>query len=164
VSAPETASATAKGWVVALCIGTGGIPKRPVDHAQLGPAGLQGDRSRNAPHGGPDRALCLLSSAEITSMANDGVPVAGPGAFGENLVYAGIEPAELRPGDQLAIGDEAVVELSDVREPCLTLKRLDRRFPDLMLGRSGFMARVLRPGRIAAGQVISRLAPPDRLR
>jgi hypothetical protein len=34
--------------------------------------------------------------------------------------------------------------IHDVREPCKTLKSVDARFPNLMLGRSGFVCRVVR--------------------
>jgi len=38
-----------------------------------------------------------------------------------------------------------------VREPCGTLKSVDARFPNLMLGRSGFVCRVLREGLLRPG-------------
>ncbi len=152
------------GRLLAVCIGPGGIPKRAVPEAELTLEGLAGDRSRHRLHGGRDRAVCLLSALEIAALVRDGVPASEPGTFGENLVYEGLDPERLRPGDRLRIGEQAIVELTDVREPCGTLRPLDRRFPDLMLGRSGFMARVVRPGVLAPGLPIWLLAPPPGLR
>jgi len=147
------------GRIVAVCIGGGGIPKRPTEGAAVGPDGLEGDGHRYHLHGGRDRALCLLSVAEVRSMEADGVDVHGPGAFGENLLIDGLDFAQLRAGDRLRVEtDEAPIELElfDVREPCATLARLDRRFPDLMVGRSGFMARVHSRGVLRPGSAIDR--------
>jgi MOSC domain-containing protein YiiM len=81
-----------------------------------------------------------------------------PGSFGENLLIDGLDFGALRPGDRLAIGDEVVIEVHGVREPCGTLRPLDRRFPDLMAGRSGFVCKVVREGRVANGDAVAVLA------
>ncbi|MEO0652749.1 MAG: MOSC domain-containing protein [Planctomycetota bacterium] len=142
------------GRIVAVCLGPGGIPKRSVERARVGELGLEGDGHRYRLHGGRDRALCLLSVAEVRALEADGVRVVGPGAFGENLLYEGLDPRDLRPGDRLRVGAEVELELTDVREPCKVLRAIDARFPDLMLGRSGHLARVLRPGAVAAGDAL----------
>ena len=162
--------ASAVGRVVAVCAGPGGIPKHPVDAAACGPLGLEGDGHRYHLHGGEARALCLLFEAEVRALAAedvgdaDGLP---PGTFGENLRVAGLDPADLRPGDRLTFrapgggradatgaADAVTCELTDVRSPCKTLTALDPRFPDLMLGRSGFVARVVTGGRLAPGMEV----------
>lgn len=129
----------------------------------MGPLGLEGDRQRSPHHGGPDRALSLLCTGEIESLAADGVVVCGPGSFGENLVLNGLDPADLRPGDRLRIGPEVELMLNDVRAPCSTLCSLDPRFPDLMLGRSGFLARVLRGGALEPGMEVVHIAADPTL-
>ena len=53
--------------------------------------------------------------------------------------------------------DEVLLELHDVREPCGTLRELDRRFPDLMVGRSGWVCRVIEEGVVRAGTTIVRV-------
>lgn len=137
--------------VLGVCLGPGGIPKHPQGRATLGLLGLVGDAHRFRLHGGPDRAVCLLTAAEARSLATDGVPDRGPGTFGENLRIEGLDPAALRPGDRLAIGPEVLLELHDVRAPCRTLAPLDPRFPDLMIGRSGWLCRVVRGGSLEPG-------------
>lgn len=144
--------------LVAVCVGPGGIPKHPVPLARVGPLGIEGDRQRSPHHGGENRAVSLLAAEEIAALEEDGVPARGPGAFGENLVTEGLDPAELRPGDRLRIGPEVELVLTDVRAPCSTLCSLDPRFPDLMLGRSGFLARVLRGGPLEPGMHIVHIA------
>ena len=151
------------GRLVAVCIGPGGIPKHTVERARLTTAGLDGDRHRHPEHGGLARALCLLSTAEVRSLAEDGVAGAlEPGTFGENLLIDGLDFADLRPGDRLSFarvpgagvaGGRVVCELSDLRAPCVTLKSVDSRLPDLMCGRSGFVARGIEVGE--SGELIA---------
>lgn len=140
-----------EGRVVAVCVGSGGIPKHAVGSASVGPLGLEGDAHRFKLHGGPNRAVCLFAIEDYRSLQRDGVACEPPGAFGENVLTEGLDYALLRPDDQLEIGAEVVVAIHDVREPCGTLKKLDRRFPDLMIGRSGFVCRVVRTGVLAPG-------------
>jgi len=149
---------TARGSVVAVCVGPGGIPKHPVASARVGALGLEGDKQRQKFHGGANRAVCILSVAEVRSIERDGVRGLVPGSFGENLLIDGLDFGVLRPGDRLAIGDEVVIEVHGVREPCGTLRPLDRRFPDLMAGRSGFVCQVVREGVVATGEAVTVLA------
>lgn len=142
--------------VVAVCLGPGGIPKRTVPEAEVTVDGLVGDKQRMHFHGGRNRAVCLLSVEEVRSLEQDGVAVEGAGAFGENLLMEGAHGWELRPGDRLRIGDTVLIELHDVREPCGTLRKVDRRFPDLMIGRSGWVCRVLEEGTVCPGMTIQR--------
>lgn len=147
-----------EGTILAVCLGPGGIPKHSVPEARATANGLAGDKQRYTKiHGGPNRALCLFSSADYASLRRDGVPCEMPGTFGENVLVEGLDFAQLLPGEELALGDEVVIELFDVREPCGTLKSVDARFPNLMLGRSGFVCRVLREGLLRPGMRVRRL-------
>ena len=162
MSSNEENPQTVTGKVLAVCIGPGGLPKRAVPAAKIGPLGLEGDRHRSIHHGGEDRAVCLLSIEEVRLLERDGVPHIEPGGFGENLRTEGIDLGRLVPGDRLAIGDAVELEVNDVREPCATLQSVDARFPDLMVGRSGLLARVVRAGELCPNQEIRRLLTPKR--
>jgi MOSC domain-containing protein YiiM len=142
------------GTVVAVCAGPGGIPKQPLASARVSFDGLEGDRHRSRFHGGANRAVCLFSIEDYRSLQRDRVVCEPPGAFGENVLVEGLDFSRLRAGDELAIGDEVRVAIHDVREPCGTLKSVDKRFPDLMLGRSGFVCRVVTPGILRPGMSI----------
>lgn len=144
------------GVVLAVCIGGGGIPKHAVDAAEVTLAGLVGDKQRFPFHGGANRAVCLFSIEDYHKLARDGVACATPGTFGENVLTEGLDFAALRADDELAIGDGVLIAIHDVREPCKTLRSVDARFPNLMLGRSGFVCRVIRPGVIRPGMPIQR--------
>lgn len=144
------------GVVRAVCLGGGGIPKHAVEEAEVTLAGLVGDRQRFAFHGGANRAVCLFAIEDYRKLALEGVRCETPGTFGENVLTEGLDYASLRADDELSIGDEALLAIHDVREPCKTLKSVDARFPNLMLGRSGFVCRVIRPGVIRPGMSIRR--------
>lgn len=149
--------------IVAVCLGPGGIPKHPVEEGLVGPLGLEGDGHRFRLHGGPDRALCLLSEEVYAALREDDVDCSAPGTFGENVLLRGLDDASLRPGDRLHLGDDVVVEIHDVRAPCKTLKSVDGRFPDLMLGRSGWVCRVVETGTIRPGMTVTKgRSAPDR--
>ncbi|MBK7642743.1 MAG: MOSC domain-containing protein [Planctomycetes bacterium] len=147
---------TIEGTILAVCIGPGGIPKHAVPEARATSNGLVGDKQRFRMHGGAKRALCLFSSGDYASLRRDGVACEQPGSFGENVLVEGIDFKLLLPLERLALGDEVEIELHDVREPCGTLKSVDARFPNLMLGRSGFVCRVLREGLLRPGMRVRR--------
>jgi len=147
-----------EGTVVAVCIGPGGIPKHAVRSASVGPLGLEGDGHSFRLHGGANRAVCLFSIEDYKSLMRDGVEADAPGSYGENLTTLGLDYRVLRPGDLLRVGAELELEIFDVREPCGTLKTIDRRFPNLMVGRSGWVCRVRAPGEVHPGDRIVRTA------
>ena len=144
------------GTVISVCSGPGGIPKHPVVEARVQTLGLEGDGHRYHLHGGADRAVCLFSVENYSALQADGVACEAPGAFGENLLTRGLADEALEIGDHLHVGDEVVLEIFDVREPCVTLKLLDARFPELLIGRSGWLCRVVTPGLLRAGAPIRR--------
>lgn len=154
-STGETPRSSA-GRVLAVCVGPGGIPKHPVEAAEVVELGLAGDAHRFPYHGGAHRAVCLFAIEDYRRLEVDGVRATPPGAYGENLLTDGLDYALLVAGDRLRVGEEVLLEIHDVREPCKTLKPIDARFPNLMLGRSGFLCRVLRGGLVRPGDAITR--------
>lgn len=106
------------GRVLQVNVSPGGVPKRAVDRAWVGPLGLEGDRHRHdTVHGGPHRAVALLGIEAIGRVQADGHPIA-PGSVGENLTTEGIELATLPIGTRLAIGDQLLLEISAPANPC----------------------------------------------
>lgn len=154
-----------EGVVLAVCVGPGGVRKHAVATAEVGELGLAGDKQRFRFHGGPNRAVCLFSIEDCRALQHDGVTCESPGTFGENVLTEGLDYRALRPDDVLTIGDVVRIAIHDVREPCKALKSVDTRFPNLMLGRSGFVCRVITGGTIAAGMPVrvgSGVATPSR--
>lgn len=108
---------TQVGSVARLHVSDGGVPKRPVESAEVGPRGLVGDRQADRRHHGrPLQALCLWSAEVIEALRAEGHPI-GPGSAGENVTLAGIDWATVRPGARLRIG-EVLAEISAWSTPC----------------------------------------------
>jgi MOSC domain-containing protein YiiM len=148
------------GHVVSINISNGGVPKRPVDRADVGSLGIVGDVQRNLKyHGGPDRALCLYSMDLIDVLRADGHPIA-PGTTGENVTICGLDWAALVPGLRLSLGD-VDVEITGYASPCHKIQpsftdgdsgRIDqRRHP----GWSRVYCRILTPGVLRPGAAVS---------
>ena len=126
-----------QGTLAQLNVSQGGVPKRPVLFARVSKDGVDGDAQRNLKyHGGPDRALCLYSVELYDWLRGEGVDLCA-----------------LAAGDRLRVGD-CLIELTDVREPCRTLKKWDERFPKLILGRSGWVAKVIEEAVVKPGDAI----------
>jgi MOSC domain-containing protein YiiM len=138
----------------------GGVPKLAVREAWLTPAGLEGDRQRDLRfHGGPERALCLYSLERILELQREGHAIF-PGSVGENVTVVSLDWARLEPGSRLALGDEAVVEVTRYTTPCKTIADSFARQDFTRIshkqhpGYSRVYARVLRTGRLAVGQTV----------
>lgn len=152
--------------IVSLNISSGGVPKRPMETADVGPLGLAGDVQRNRKfHGGPDRALCLYSMDLIDALRAEGHPI-DPGSTGENVTISGLEWPQLVPGVRLSLG-EVEVEVTGYANPCRNIqpsfldgdsRRIDqRRRP----GWSRVYCRVVRPGALRRGDPVEvRTASP----
>jgi MOSC domain-containing protein YiiM len=152
-----------EGRVFQLNVSNGGVPKLTVREAVLTPNGLEGDRQRDLRyHGGPNRALCLFALERVLELQAEGHPIF-PGSAGENLTVVGLDWSGLAPGARLALGEEAVVEITSYTAPCKNIaasfkggdfKRISQKVHP---GHSRLYARVLRPGRLAVGQPVTLL-------
>ncbi len=108
---------TQEGVVASLHVSDGGVPKLPVEMAEVGDRGLVGDRQATRQHHGrPLQALCLWSSEVIGALQAGGHPIA-PGLAGENITVAGVDWSTIRPGVQVLVGD-VLAEISAYAVPC----------------------------------------------
>lgn len=153
-----------EGRIFQLNVSNGGVPKLAVREAALTAKGLEGDRQRDLRyHGGPERALCLFALERVLELQAEGHPIF-PGSAGENLTLVGLEWSGLAPGARLALGGEAVVEVTSYTAPCKRIaasfaggdfKRISQKVHP---GHSRLYARVLSPGRLAVGQSVKLLS------
>ena len=149
-----------RGVIEAVCVSPGGLPKLPVPAAFATPAGLDGD-AHNHPHihGGPEKALLLISAECLGELRALGFPVA-PGVLGENLATRGLDFTQLDAGMRFRAGG-AWIELTRLRRHCRQLEPLNAgrtgRIQQLIQARphlGGWYARVLVGGWIRAGDII----------
>lgn len=162
-----------KGFLKQISRSNGGIPKWAVSGpVALTEAGVEGDRQRDLRfHGGPEKAVLMIAAMVIDNLAAQGCRVC-PGALGENLTVAGLDPHEWRSGQRWSIGSGPVIELTTLRVPCshlhiygLTVGRQlydsackagDPSSPAWAHG--GFYARVVRPGLLEDGASVTLLS------
>jgi MOSC domain-containing protein YiiM len=139
--------------LVQVNVSPGGMPKLPVASAFVSAEGVEGDRQRNLKyHGGPERAVCLYSEELYAWLREQGVKVTN-GNVGENFTTRGLDLSRLSKGDRLRIGG-CMIEITNVRVPCSQLKKWDVDLPELIVGRSGWVARVVEEGSVRPGDPI----------
>jgi MOSC domain-containing protein YiiM len=92
-----------------------------------------------------------------------------PGDMGENVTTRGVDLLGLPTGARLRLGDDAVVEITGLRNPCVQLDRfqrglmgavLDRDADGKLIRKAGVMAVVLASGDVRVGDAISLELPP----
>lgn len=93
----------------------------------------------------------------------------GPGDIGENVTTRGIDLLALPTGTKLHLGDEAVVEVTGLRNPCSQLDRfqqglmaavLEHRADGVLVRKAGIMGIVQSGGDVRPGDRISIELPP----
>ncbi len=133
---------------------TGGA-KKPVPRAALCFDNFDGDgQADRVNHGGPDKAVCIYPFDHYAYWEKTLGRELSPGAFSENLTVSRALETDVCIGDVFSIGG-AVVQVSQPRMPCNKLagkngERLLVRWV-AQTGYTGFYARVLSEGVVAAG-------------
>jgi MOSC domain-containing protein YiiM len=91
-----------------------------------------------------------------------------PGALGENVTTVGIDLLALSAGTRMHLGEDAVVELTGLRNPCVQIDRYRDGLLKRVVGRdaegttilrSGVMSVVVRGGTVRAGDVVQVVVP-----
>jgi len=155
------------GSIIQINISPGGIPKRPIPEATVTAEGILGDRWAHPDiHGGPMRALLLVTSEGIEELIAQGYPLF-PGALGENLTIRGLDRRQMRVGQRYRAG-ELFLELTKLRAPCVTLDQYGPAIKHAIYdsqvkagdpctprwGLGGFYARVLTVGTLRPQDII----------
>ncbi|MFC5501433.1 MOSC domain-containing protein [Lysinimonas soli] len=158
-------------------VGVTAIDKRPASGpVKIGPYGARSDvQADRKSHGGLAQALYAYSTMDADWWGGELGHELAPGWFGENLRVDGLDLSGARIGERWRVGagaDAVELEVTAPRRPCQTFARwadsqlgggLERgwvkRFQ--LAGRPGAYLRVIRNGRIAAGDEIEILSRPD---
>jgi MOSC domain-containing protein YiiM len=114
------------------------------------------------------RQVHLIHAELHAELRERGYDIA-PGAMGENITTEGVDLLALPTGTLLRLGDEAVVEVTGLRNPCLQLEQLgtglmaavlDRDDQGNLVRKAGIMGVVLAGGVVRAGDSITVELPP----
>lgn len=134
--------------------GEGEYVRVPTDSAQLVAGfGIESDLKG----GEPGRHLNILSQASVDEMVREGYH-GFPGAFGEQIIVAGIEIDQLAPGARLRLGSSANVEIVKARTGCTKLEANQGMPKDRTAGKLGMMADVVVGGPIRVGDEVEVLS------
>lgn len=158
--------------------------KQREDHIVLLPGlGVEGDahsgktvKHRSRVRKDPDqpnlRQVHLIHSELFTELEAKGHNVF-PGEMGENITTSGIDLLDLPTGTRLMIGDEAVVEITGLRNPCHQLDDfqaglmsavLDRDPEGNLVRKAGVMGIVVTGGKVRTGDRIRMEFPEEHYR
>jgi len=115
------------------------------------------------------RQVHLIHAELHDELVSNGFEPLSPGEMGENVTTRGIDLLGLPTGTLLRLGDEAVVEVTGLRNPCnqldglqpgLMQATLDRGADGALTRKSGVMGVVVAGGEIRAGDAIDVDLPP----
>ena len=140
-----------EGHVLAVCLSRRkGVPKEPVEESRLlAEHGLEGDA-----HAGTRRRqvslLCQVSADKVRARGLD----VGPGAFAENLLVGGLRPEDFPLGMRFRVGDEALLEVTQVGKECHHGCAIREATGDCVMPREGIFARVVKAGPVRPGHAV----------
>jgi MOSC domain-containing protein YiiM len=128
-----------------------GTQKVPVDGAQLvvEQLGLQNDAHAGQWH----RQVSFLASESIDKAEEAGLDVE-EGSFGENFTTEGIDLLALPLGTQLKLGEEVLVEVSQIGKVCHTRCAIYYAAGDCIFPREGIFGVVLQGGAVMEGDTL----------
>ena len=133
--------------VLAICISKHkGTLKNEVSEANfIEEFGIEGDAHAGKWH----RQVSLLAFEKIDDFRNKGGNV-DFGAFGENLVVAGIELHKLPVGQQLQVG-EVLLEVTQIGKECHDKCAIYYQVGECIMPKNGIFTRVLKGGKVKVG-------------
>jgi len=139
------------GYIVAVC----SSPKKGMRKKNIGTGklfaehGLEGDA-----HAGPwHRQVSLLALESVQKMRDAGLDV-NPGDFAENITTVGIDLVSLPIGTKIAIGSEAMGEVTQIGKECHTRCAIYNQAGDCVMPREGIFIKVLNSGLVKVGDEV----------
>jgi MOSC domain-containing protein YiiM len=139
--------------VQSINVSSGGIPKLPLPSCATTAIGLQGDGREHSKHATLGRAVSLFDIEIMRQLNTEGYNLV-PGAIGENITVEGLAVQELEDGDCLHFSGGVVIELTEARKPCFVLDPLGVTLKKDIVGRCGYLAKVLTEGTFTIGDTI----------
>lgn len=118
--------------------------------------GLEGDAHAGDWH----RQVSLLAMESIAKIREQGLDVA-PGDFAENLTTSGILVWKLPLGTRMAVGSQALLEVTQIGKECHDRCAIYHQVGDCVMPREGIFTRVLRGGTVKPGDEVLILPQGD---
>lgn len=135
--------------IKAVCISKDRGQKTEISEIKLiKDLGVEGDYHAR----GGNRQVSLLAAESIQKMKDKGLKLEH-GAFGENIVTEGLNLLSLKIGQKLKIS-EAEIEISKIGKECPERCAIYYAAGDCIMPREGIFAKVLRGGKVKAGDKI----------
>ncbi len=129
-----------------------GMRKKPVEEVVLkAEYGIEGDAHASSEW---HRQVSLLALESINKMRDMGLNVS-PGDFAENITTEGIDLVSLPVGTKMQIGGEVIGEVSQIGKECHTRCAIYYQAGDCVMPKEGIFIRVLRGGKVRAGDNVS---------
>ncbi|MGW8358057.1 MOSC domain-containing protein [Streptomyces wedmorensis] len=108
------------------------------------------------------RQVHLIHEELFTEVGEEGFNVA-PGELGENITTSGIDLLGLPVGTLLRIGDEAIVQVTGLRNPCLQIDNFQDGLLKKVVGRDEAGNIVRKAGIMSVVQVGGVVSPGDTI-
>tara|TARA_Y100000294_G_scaffold177365_1_gene202510 strand:+ start:2568 stop:3005 length:438 start_codon:yes stop_codon:yes gene_type:complete len=139
------------GYIEAVCTSRKkGTVKKEKDQAVLClDLGIEGDAHAGNGH----RQISILQGESIDKM-REKVPALSNGAFGENIVTRNLDLSQLDIGDQLTLGNEVVIEITQIGKECHTACVIRTLVGDCIMPIEGIFSKVIKGGCLYPGNDI----------
>ena len=147
-----------KGKVVAVSIShRKGQKKTNLPACEL----LENDGFEGDAHAGDwHRQVSLLAMESLARIRDMGLEVS-PGDFAENITTSGLNLWELPLGTRLAVGGEALLEITQIGKECHDRCAIYHQVGDCVMPREGIFTRVLLGGTVKPGDNIRILSADE---
>ena len=137
-----------------------GVKKTNLTQARLIPDhGLNEDAHAGEWH----RQVSLLAMESIARIREKGLDVQ-PGNFAENITTQGLELWTLPIGTRMQLGDEAIVEVTQIGKECHNRCAIFHQVGDCVMPREGIFAKVIKGGTIRPDDSVKILDPEGQAR
>ncbi len=143
--------------VRAICVSPGGIPKHTIHNVYVDRRGLIGDGHHHEKHNRPTQSVCLQDWELLEDLRQEGFKL-DCGTIGENITVMNAHVQSMTPGTVLEFAGGVTVELTKPRHPCYVLDSIDPRLKNVIAGRCGYYAQVLKEGFLEEGARINIVA------
>ena len=114
--------------------------------------GIQGDGHQ----GDWGRQVTLLSWESVIKSNQENHLTMGPGDFAENVTVEEMSPLDLQPGDRVRLGEQVILEVSQVGKPDHP-SVVTRTFGISLLPYEGRFCRVIQGGTVKPGDPVVKL-------